>query len=521
MEVIVEEIEELIPPLKRIKNADDVEREEIRQYVVPQLFEIERELKQVDINAVLERISNEDIYLRLFFLSWAHHITLDTIYMERIVEETICAPLDIDEKWHLYEQLTGLFFKNPDWTMSERLEELLDALYKSVVDWYLERLDKELKFIPVGERNKEFVLVTTGQFLGIQHGPTKTTLDRCRILISDLGKDVLLVNSGTVIPWYRIVPMVKMTIGSYLDKYSNADCISYENVDVPYWQMENRLPTLSEMRKLVDIVIENKPYQIVSIGNGFIEEILCRLIPTIHISLTPSKMGRTFVQYQQIGRRVNQKDRLVLEHRGISERHIVSDVFTSHLQPQFSHANRSELGLPSTGRIAVIVGGRLSSEVTEDFLLMVKPCMEQGMYLLILGDVSSKEEEFRNVLGDASERLVLPGAVEDPLAYLDHCFIYLNPKRIGGGTSSVEAMSKGVPPITIRYGDVYTNVGESFAVSDYGEMKNMIIKYLCDNDFYSKQSKTAVERSKIMLDSSSAFIRVMEEYEKRMIEDEV
>ena len=53
-------------------------------------------------------------------------------------------------------------------------------------------IKKELKYIPKEERNTNFVLVITEQFLKTEHGPTKTALDRCRTLIKEEKKNVFV-----------------------------------------------------------------------------------------------------------------------------------------------------------------------------------------------------------------------------------------------------------------------------------------------------------------------------------------
>lgn len=89
---------------------------------------------------------------------------------------------------------------------------------------------------------------------------------------------------------------------------------------------------------------------------------------------------------------------------------------------------------------------------------------------------------------------------------------------MGGGTSSVEALSKGVPVVTTDYGDVAVNVGEDFIVKDYDDMSKTIIKYIDDEDFYKEKSLKAKKRSEVLLDSDGQFTKLIKEYENREIE---
>ena len=513
--------DDVISDLRKLKHLGNLAyeyREDIYVEVSYCLKQNEDNL-QKDTSFLLDELEEtSSVYEKIFLYLHMQSRINNPVYVEKALDEVIASDeLSVDEKYFVYSRIKAIFFSNPVFKTTDYYEDRLDDLYKQIVDYYLERVDLKQGYIPIENRNKDFVLVITGQMLMIQHGPTKTTLDRCKILIENMEKEVLLINTGTCLPNSPIVPVPSMLSGNYIDEYCDADAFNYEGVKIPYVQMQHRLPTVDEIKGLIQLVCEYKPYQIVVIGTAFAEEILCKLIDTIVISLAPSKMERTFVQYQQIGRPINDIDRRILKYRNLTEDHVISDVFTSHLAPQEGDKTRGELSLPEDAPIGVVVGGRLQSEITEEFINALKPAMENGMYLLVLGGIDALKSKFQEWLGKLYDQMIMPGMVSDPLAYLDHCFIYRNPYRDGGGTSSVEAMSKGVPVVTIRKGDVYTNTGEEFGVADYEEMKDKIIEYMENLEYHNRMSDVARKRAELMLDSSTAFMRVMNEFEKRML----
>ena len=112
-------------------------------------------------------------------------------------------------------------------------------------------------------------------------------------------------------------------------------------------------------------------------------------------------------------------------------------------------------------------------------------------------------------------RVHVLGMVSDPISYMELCNLYLNPLRIGGGTSVVEAMSKGLPAITVAYGDVATNVEEEFCVTGYAEYPELIRKYNTDKEFYSRMSSKALERANRLLNAEEEFVRIIDEFVKR------
>lgn len=518
-----EMIESGVEKIRRSANASDDEMESIWLDVMQEWVLIEENLDSIGLENVLRSFdidAREDVRVQIFMLSMLHKITSDNSYMEKLIKVAMDGRLSPEEMFFVMNQVMVLFFANPSYQITDRVEDLLDDLFKMVIDSYRDELKDELVWIPSKERNRDFVLVLTDQILMIQHGPTKTTLDRCKILMENMGKDVLLINSGTSNPWNHVVLMRSLAKGSYMDDFHNLESINYEGVDIPYIQLENRLPSIDEMRGMIQLVRENKPYQIVVVGGAFYEELLCELIPVMNVSLSPSKLYRTFVNYQQIGRPITDYDRRFLKHRNLPEDHIIVDYFTSHLAPQLKNCTREELGLPKDAKIAVAVGGRLPTEITEEFVEMIKPCLDRGLYLLLLGQVDSLLPKLESGFGNLYSRVIHPGGVEDPLAYLDHCYIYVNPHRMGGGTSCVEAMSKGVPVLTTRYGDVYVNTGDEFGVDDYEHMRQEIFRYMDDEKYHSVKAETARKRAELMLDSVGAFKRVMGEFEKRMLAKE-
>ncbi|HBI62957.1 MAG TPA: hypothetical protein DDY31_17435, partial [Lachnospiraceae bacterium] len=96
------------------------------------------------------------------------------------------------------------------------------------------------------------------------------------------------------------------------------------------------------------------------------------------------------------------------------------------------------------------------------------------------------------------------GYCDDMLALMEICDLYVNPERLGGGFSIIEAFEKGVPGVYLRTGDVYTAGGEEFSVRDFDEMKQMIVKYKENKEFYQMMSEKARQRAKLMTSSLKA-----------------
>ena len=101
---------------------------------------------------------------------------------------------------------------------------------------------------------------------------------------------------------------------------------------------------------------------------------------------------------------------------------------------------------------------------------------------------------------------------------MEICDLYINPIRLGGGFSVIEAFAKGVPGVYTKTGDVFVSGGPDFAVNDLSEMKEQIERYRKDDAFYREMSAKAKDRAKLMTSSESAIRDLNDAIEQRVRE---
>lgn len=123
------------------------------------------------------------------------------------------------------------------------------------------------------------------------------------------------------------------------------------------------------------------------------------------------------------------------------------------------------------------------------------------------------EKYSTNVIFD--KQSIYMGTQSDVLAILDNIDLYVNPDRIGGGTSVIEAMYKAIPVITLNHGDVALGAGEEFCVNTYEEITESIFRYMNDIEYYRIMSQKAKERADYMLDSDEAFTEILRKFESK------
>lgn len=241
------------------------------------------------------------------------------------------------------------------------------------------------------------------------------------------------------------------------------------------------------------------------------------MVPTLTVGTTQSGLAVTLTSYQAVHGKLNDTWKLVCKNTGKTEQHMIHGRFTFSLKEQLEHTSREKEQLPDKQFLLAVVGARLDEEVTDDFLKMLRGVLSPQIGVVFIGKFETYEkvaERYPNI----RQYMYQLGFCSDILSKLEICDLYVNPTRKGGGTSAVEAMSKGLPTISVSYGDVAGIIGEEFCCRDYEEMAELIGRYAKDDKFYQKKAEDAKKLAELYLDTDSEFKRIMEEYDRREAE---
>lgn len=426
------------------------------------------------------------------------------------------AEFSINTQCFLYYQLSGFLFLYPELSHMENQVELW-KFYQEILEGFAEKIQTPLLELPINERNENLVIVVTEQFLDSAHGPTKTALDRCKTLIKEMGKEVILMNSKEMLNREGEIPFYGMRVGRHKEEKVLEEVQLWKGAEVPYYQCRSHMPDVDEIDHVLKGIRHLAPGWVVLIGGGgILGGLMGRMAPSIAVGTVPSELSITSARYQTLGRNLEERDLPVLEETEYKKEHVIESIFTSSLKTQTEYITRKELGngVPEQAFLMIVVGARLNHEMTDTFLGMLEEILQGDMYVGFLGEFDKYEErmaKFPNLRAHSSYF----GFCDDILSRIELCDLYINPIRKGGGTSSVEAMFQGVPVVTVDYGDVSINAGKEFCVKNYKEMQEKIFQYYRDREYYKLMSEKAKNRSEILLDTEKEFVRIMEEAEKR------
>lgn len=433
-------------------------------------------------------------------------------FLEKCIHDTMLSAIN---KRYIGKQIDAKIFTNPA-LVNDRIRYWLNRAYSDCFLSFYNTYKDKVDYLYSEERNSNLVFVTINQFLGMSHGPTKTVLDRCYELIKNQKKQVILINTAEFISNSGKIAFYSQFAASYFQEWSEQETINYLGVDIPFMQFEDNTPNSEAVEAMLNFVTKYKPEFILNIGGESVLTDVCSLVvPVLTIATVPSDVSTTRGQFQVIGHRLTETEEEFLQKVQVSKKSVIEGGFTWSLREQDVALTREQLGIPQNKKVALVVGARLTYEVSDEFLEMLLACAEDGLFIAFAGVMSNYEEKCAKykMLADNS---VFLGFQSDMLAVCECADLYINPYRLGGGTSVIEAMYKGLPAISLDYGDVALGAGQEFLVNNFEEMKQEIKHYLADEDYYDYKSAMARERANQMLDTHAAFSHILNEFYKRV-----
>lgn len=465
------------------------------------------------VKTLEESLQGMQFWQEIHLVSLLLRIAEDTVYINRMLARiSRSTELTTENKFFLYYQMVRIRFLRPD-IFDELSDEMMVRIYRQVYSDYERQMRDRFRFLPVNERNGNVVIVFISQFISQSHGPTKTVLDRCSVIKNVLHKTPVIINTMEFLPPRGRVPFYASKQGFYNEALFEADSVEYNEDKFAYVQCDYNMPNVQDAISILEIVKRLKPYYIINIGgNSIVSDICSNIVPTVTINTVPSARTMTEGQFQVMGRAITQEDREWMAKWNKSANHILQCRFTSAFKKQTHQYTRGELGLPENGFIGLVVGGRLGAECSQEFIDMLLEVMRQGVYVAFAGDMPTYDEIARANELFARQSINLEFQ-QDMLAVDEICDLYINPKRTGGGTSVAEALYKGLPAVTLNYGDVGLGAGADFWVEDYEQMVQQILRYKEDKAFYEEMSLKAEKRAAVLMDSTGEFVRLLEKVE--------
>lgn len=478
------------------------------------------EMREQTFGSLEEMVEKSPAWMKIHVLSFCMTEKRDSRIAENLLDTVLAA--DFDEvgeynKLSHYWQIKRAVFAD-EALRSPEVEIRLTRLYRLLFDAFAAAVGvTERHYIPKAKRDENLVIVFATQVLEPGHAPTLTLLDRCYILKTVLHKKVFIINTAMYMTRKGRAPFYNMQESMYAPELSESTFLEFKGERFGYYQCPMDMPDMQAIAELVERIRTECPGYILGIGGSDICADICgRLVPEITVSTVFSGIATSCGEWQMVDKQMlSQTDQECLKLLGVHREKVRRVPFTFSFKTQQHSYTRQQLGLPEEKFLLVTVGWRLDDEVSDDFLEMLEAVAqrEPQIGIVFMGRFRRFESCLWNhpKLRDCAYSL---GEQQDPLAVLECLDLYVNPKRQGGGSSVSEALSKGLPAVTLPVGDVAVAAGEAFCVNDYAAMEAQILSYARNRSLYEKMSQKAKERAMVLMDSEAGFGKAICEIEE-------
>jgi glycosyltransferase involved in cell wall biosynthesis len=337
----------------------------------------------------------------------------------------------------------------------------------------------------------------TNQLVALLHAPTKVVLEFAYVLQVVLGYEVMLF----VCPndadekvrglWYHAVGDI--SIYEFLNSPLR---LSYKDTVISGYQINYTQSCAKEYSMMLSLIHAWNPEFVFAVGAGNpVTDLTSKFTTLVSMPLTstcPVSEAQIFIRAGKAKGEYEEEYQEVVKNNG-QRQLFVKETIPVTVARGSSQTDRAQLGLPDDRFIIAVVGNRLDNEINDEFVGVMQEIIEKNpeTAFAIIGKVELVKEHFKQKVFE--NHIFYLGYQKELINTYEVLDLYLNPKRWGGGFSSVMALMAGIPVVTLPDCDVSVAVGKDFVVPDYGKMIETVCRYVRDKEFYLQQKQRAKE----------------------------
>ncbi|MCI8483299.1 MAG: glycosyltransferase family 4 protein [Lachnospiraceae bacterium] len=411
--------------------------------------------------------------------------------------------IEIKELWNIYWLLNYITFENNKIELRGNLDQLYRFIYKKI-----EKIVTDINtYERIEHSGSNLVVITTSQFLGPNHAPTRRVMDYAYAIITELKKRVMVINDAGL-HFYPCESLSQYITPNYLEEYNAVSNMNYRGVDIPFMQFPRYMPDIEGIHEMVEMIYQMQPEVVYNIGASSLVSDLCQMFTKTICMPCSNNIPTAMSEYLLVGRKlVGDEERL---ERLESYQKVIETVVNYELPENTREYRRAEFGISEDSFVVGVIGNRLDIELTDEFIDVIENILQHtDVHFIIVGGMRNNSKIEKKI--SKSERLHFTGFLDEGNQAIKLFNIYCNPKRTGGGRSSFEALAQGVPVITLKHGDVYHTCGDDFAVDTYDEFSQQIDRYIKDQAYYQQVKEKALKRAEVLSDIAGTQRRILEE----------
>lgn len=431
----------------------------------------------------LSQFSHKDCQDVLLLATRLASDTSDNALKERcyilLYQLCLSTELHIKELWNIYWILSYSLFSDYSLSFSGHR----DVLYRFIFQKIKNLLPS---YAPYEKTASNLVILITSQFLNEDHAPTRRILDYTYTIHTKLGKNVLIINDAGL-HFYLCRCIVQEYSFSYTTKPESWNYYLYKDLAIPFAQLSFQMPDLYGLKDTLDFIYSKQPELVYNIGGSSLLADLCGQFTKTCCFPCSTDIPVSMSQYLLVGRNLLPSDSERLKR--LEPYQQVIETVVNYQLPELTPSpyTREQFGLTADHFVFGLIGNRLDTEITDDFLQLINKIINtSNAHFLLIGEVPS--EHILAAL-DAPENVHFAGGLKNAYLAVTLFDVYCNPKRNGGGRSSFEALAQDVPVLTLAYGDVYYTCGDSFGVPDEAAYLDTALRYTKEPSFLAEQKK--------------------------------
>lgn len=400
----------------------------------------------------------------------------------------------IDAFWKINNEL---FFNNDPETSIKANED-----FEHIVQIAQNIAPNQIKSKTDGE--KIDTLIVVHQFIEGNHAPTLEVKDYAKVLIS-LGRNVEILVTNEMMGrtdkwWYMAYNCNDELLGKHL--------INIEGIKIPLNGIKQD-QSLENILSVVKYYSQKNPNIIISVGSYSIySEMLGNYSKLITIpttgGFTLSKTSEVIVWFSGDKNKVL----TIQDNFNIPHVKIVTDIDYQYIRPIIrTKVNRGDLKINLQHKIGVVVGNRLDWDVDDEFICFIKRIMESEVITIIfVGKISdTKKALLYETCGSSVSFIEYHPNLIDLYGAVD---FFLNPKRVGGGTSAAHALAAGVLVFSLKYGDVGNISIPECTFENYDEME-VILKILKDDLHFQSLKMKSILKFEELVDRKAMISKLL------------
>lgn len=440
-----------------------------------------------------ESIRNEfssevDIYILL--LSVIYNYVKDEESLKEVMQLLYQDKIEFFTGLNVRTQIESCIFRNPNISRNYRLRR---KIHMSQLLKLEEMLNLELPYRPLSKRNEKRIVIVTNQLLVDLHAPTNITKEISYILEKKLGFEVFLIVAGEGMGsvdikdlWFEPIKI------NYVTEYTGDFLIERHGKQIAGYQIILSQNNLDELRRLVVDVYNYNPAYVWYMGGMTLFADLFRDCTTV--LAMPFTDGFAISEAPIMVNYLNSQSNDVKDMESyLKETNQISVHYDYRIPVRSSDKRyaRTDFALKNKDFVISIVGNRLDSEITDDFLLFLKKVLgiDPNIVIVFIGVYDHYNLLIEDKVFKDKTRYL--GFQDDLLGILKMMDLFLNPPRQGGGTGAIYSLYNGVPVVTLDHCDVANFVSKEDVCANEIEMLERIEKYITDPVYYEMKSKDA------------------------------